>query len=127
MRRLEDEHSPIHHVWTGCDTQVMRAWIEGRYPCRAESWAAFGQRVLGARASLAAYQRGDAVAIFTSATPIAIWVAAALGISDGHIMRLAGVMRNSAVTTMRLRDDELMLFSFNGVPHLNAPELRTFR
>ena len=127
LRRLEDEHSPIHHVWTGCDTQVMRAWIEGRYPCRAESWAAFGQRVLGARASLAAYQRGDAVAIFTSATPIAIWVAAALGISDGHIMRLAGVMRNSAVTTMRLRDDELMLFSFNGVPHLNAPELRTFR
>jgi hypothetical protein len=42
-------------------------------------------------------------------------------------MRLAGVMRNSAVTSMRLRDDELMLFSFNGVPHLNAPELRTFR
>ena len=87
----------------------------------------FGQRVLGARASLAAYQRGDAVAIFTSATPIAIWVAAALGVSDGHIMRLAGVMRNSAVTSMRLRDHELMLFSFNGVPHLNAPELRTFR
>ena len=44
-----------------------------------------------------------------------------------NIMRLAGAMYNSAVTTMRLRDDDLMLFSFNGVPHLNEPQLRTFR
>ena len=87
----------------------------------------FGQRVLSARASWSAYQSGDAVAIFTSATPIAIWVASALGVSNGHIMRLAGVLYNSAITTMRLRDDGLMLFSFNGVPHLYEPQLRTFR
>jgi hypothetical protein len=36
-------------------------------------------------------------------------------------------MYNSAVTTMRLRNDDLMLFSFNGVPHLTDPQLRTFR
>ena len=127
LRKLEDANSPIHQAWTDCDTQAMRAWMEGRYPCRTESWTAFGQRVLSARASLGAYQPGDAVAIVTSATPIAIWVAAALGVSDGHIMRLAGVMHNSAVTTMRLRDGDLMLFTFNGVPHLNDPPLRTFR
>jgi hypothetical protein len=28
---------------------------------------------------------------------------------------------------MRVRDDDLMLFSFNGVPHLSEPQLRTFR
>jgi broad specificity phosphatase PhoE len=105
----------------------MRAWMEGRYPCRTESWAAFSQRILSARRSLGAHQAGDTVAIFTSAAPIAIWTAAALGVSDGHVMRLAGVMYNSAVTTMRLREDDLMLFSFNGVPHLNEPPLRTFR
>ena len=127
LRKLEDANSPVHHAWTDCDTQAMRAWMEGRYPCRTESWAAFGERVLGARASLGAYQPGDAVAIFTSATPISIWVAAALGVPDGNIMRLAGVMYNSAVTTMRLRDDGPMLVSFNGVPHLNEPQLRTFR
>lgn len=126
-RKLEDPASPLHHAWTGCDTQVMRAWIEGRYPCRTESWEAFCERVLGRRASLAAYRSGDAVAVFTSATPIAIWVAAALGVSNGHIMRLAGVLYNSAVTTLRLRDDDLMLFGFNGVSHLNEPSLRTFR
>jgi broad specificity phosphatase PhoE len=127
LRKLEDAHSPIHQAWTDCDTQAMRAWMEDRYPCRTESWAAFGQRVLSARAPLAAYQHGDAVAIFTSATPIAIWVASALGVSNGKIMRLAGVMYNSAVTTVRLRDGDPMLFSFNGVPHLTEPELRTFR
>jgi len=127
LRKLEDANSPVHHAWTDCDTQAMRAWIEGRFPCRTESWAAFGERVLGARASLGAYQPGDAVAIFTSATPISIWVAAALGVPDGNIMRLAGVMYNSAVTTMRLRDDGPVLVSFNGVPHLNEPQLRTFR
>jgi len=127
LRKLEDEHSPIHQAWTDCDTQAMRAWMEGRYPCRTESWVAFHQRVLSARASLGAYEPGDPVAIFTSATPIAIWVAAALGVSNGHIMRLAGVMYNSAVTTLRLRDDDLTLFSFNGVPHLIEPHLRTFR
>ena len=42
-------------------------------------------------------------------------------------MRLGGVMYNTAITTLRLRADDLMLFTFNGVPHLTEPELRTFR
>jgi broad specificity phosphatase PhoE len=127
LRTLEDEDSPIHRAWTECDTQAMRAWMEDRYPCRTESWAAFCRRVLNRRASLRAYQPGDAVAVFTSASPIAIWVGSALGLSDGVIMRLAGVMYNSAVSTLRLRDDDPMLFTFNGVAHLSEPHLRTFR
>jgi broad specificity phosphatase PhoE len=127
LRKLEDADSPIQHSWTDCDTQAMRAWMAGRYACRTESWEAFRLRVLAGRQSLAAYQPGDTVAVFTSAAPIAIWVAAALGASDGKIMPLAGVMFNSAVTTMRLRDDGPILFSFNGVPHLNEMRLRTFR
>jgi broad specificity phosphatase PhoE len=127
LRKLEVADSPIHQAWTDCDTQAMRAWMEGRYPCRTESWVAFRERVLKARAALGPQQSGDTVAIFTSAAPISIWAAAALGVSDGHIMRLAGVMYNSAVTTLRLRDDDLTLFSFNGVPHLNEAGLRTFR
>lgn len=125
LRVLEKEHS--HRAWTECDTQAMRAWMEDRYPCRTESWAAFRARVQNRGASLAAYQPGDSVAVFTSATPIALWVAAALRLSDGLFLRLAGVLYNSAVTTLRLRDDDPMLFSFNGVPHLNEPHLRTFR
>ena len=127
LRKLKDAESPIHQAWTDCDTRAMRAWMEDRYPCQTESWAAFRRRVLAARESLGAFDSGDAVAIFTSATPISIWVANALGISDGKIMPLAGVMYNSAITTMRLRGDGPMLFTFNGVPHLSDPQLRTFR
>jgi broad specificity phosphatase PhoE len=127
LRKLEDADSPIHQAWTDCDTQAMRAWMEGRYPCRTESWEKFRERILSTRAALGAHRPGDAVAIFTSATPISIWVASALGVSDPNIMRLAGVMYNSAVTTMRLRDGDLRLFSFNGAPHLSEPHLRTFR
>ena len=127
LRKLEDESSPLHHSWTDCDTQVMRAWMEGRFASRTESWAAFSRRVLDCRAALGGYQSGDTVAIFTSATPIALWVASTLGVADGHIMRLGGVMYNTAVNTFRLRDDELTLFSFNGVPHLNEPRLLSFR
>jgi len=127
MRKLQVADSPIHQAWTDCDTQAMRAWMEDRYPCRTETWAAFRERVLSARASLNAYESGDTVAVFTSAAPIAIWTAASLSVSDAHVMRLAGVIYNSAVTTMRVRGDDLMLFSFNGAAHLNEPALRTFR
>lgn len=127
LRKLEVADSPIHHAWTECDTQAMRAWMEDRYPCNTESWAAFRERVLSASQSLGQYDSGDAVAICTSAAPISIWVAAALGLPDAGIMRLAGVIYNSALTTLRLREDDLMLFSFNGVPHLDEPHLRTFR
>lgn len=127
LRKLEDASSPIHHAWTECDTQAMRAWMEGRFPCRSESWEAFHRRVLNCREPLAGYSPGDAVAVFTSASPIAIWVASALSVSNGQIMRLAGVMYNSAITTLRLRDGDLALFSFNGVPHLSDPALRTLR
>jgi broad specificity phosphatase PhoE len=127
LQKLEDENSPLHHAWTECDTRAMRAWMEAQYPCRTESWKAFCARVLKGRESLRDCQSGDAVAIFTSAAPIAIWVATALGLSNGNVMRLAGVMYNSALTTLRLRNDDLMLFSFNSVPHLNDPGMRTFR
>ena len=50
MRKLEDAGSPIHQAWTDCDTQTMRAWMEARYPCRTESWAAFRARFLSAPA-----------------------------------------------------------------------------
>ncbi len=126
MLQLQVAGSPIHQAWTDCDTQAMRAWMEARYPCRTETWRAFRERVLSARNSLAQFDSGDTIAVFTSAAPIAIWTAHSLTVPDSHVMRLAGVMYNSAVTTLRVRGGDTMLFSFNGVPHLH-PDLRTFR
>ena len=124
---LEDETAVVHRAWTHCDTLVMRAWMEGRYPTRTESWTDFHARVGCARDSLSRHPSGEVLAVFTSAMPIAIWLGLALGVTNGKLMRVAGVMYNSALTTMRLQEQDLTLFTFNGVPHLNEPRLRTFR
>ena len=126
-RQARDAGSSIHRAWLPCDVAVVRAWTEARYPCQGESWVEFQARVARALESLRGFGRGKSVAIFTSGTPIAVWVGMALGLANGRLMRLAAVIYNSAVTTLNLRGDDLRLFSFNGVPHLTSAELRTFR
>jgi broad specificity phosphatase PhoE len=111
-----------------CDRAVMRAWAENRFPDYAgESWAEFRRRVLSGLFDLSSHQPGESVAVFTSATPIAVCVGAALGLSDAKILELAGVIFNSSLTTIRLRGAEMSLFTFNATPHLAAPDSRTFR
>ena len=127
LRQMDDEHSPVHRAWTQCDTLVVRAWVEGRYEVPGESWHAFRERAARGVETLSRFASGDAVAVFSSATPIAVWIGLALGLNAGHILRLAGVTYNAALTTMRIRDGDLTLFSFNGTPHLPEPHLRTFR
>lgn len=127
LRMLEDEDSPAHRSWTKCDTMVVRAWVEGRYEVQGESWTAFRERVASNLETLRGAQPADAVAVFSSATPMAVWIGMALGLNGRHIMRLAGVTYNAALTTLRVRENDLALYSFNGTPHLADPHLRTLR
>lgn len=127
LRQLDDDNSPVHRAWTQCDTLVVRAWVEGRYEVPGESWEAFRERVCRALETLKRFPSGDTIAVFSSATPIAVWIGMALGLNARHTLRLAGVTYNAALTTMRVREDDLTLFSFNGTPHLPEPHLKTFR
>ena len=127
LRMLQDENSPVHRSWTQCDTLVVRAWVEGRYEVPGESWKGFRERVCRSLETLNRFASGESVAVFSSATPIAVWVGMALELNGRHVLRLAGATYNSALTTMRVRDGDLALFSFNGIPHLPEPHLRTFR
>jgi len=127
LRQLKDENSPVHRAWTQCDTLVVRAWVEGLYEVPGESWQIFRERVCRALETLKRFSSGEAVAVFSSATPIAVWIGMALGLNARQTLRLAGVTYNAALTTMRVREDDLALFSFNGTPHLPEPHLRTFR
>jgi broad specificity phosphatase PhoE len=125
-RQARDTASPIHRTWSACDTAVVRAWTEGQHCSRGESWADFQARVRRAMETLAGYMSGESVAVFTSATPIAISIGQAVGAANGRVMRLAGVMYNSAVSTVRLKEGDLTLYTFNSTAHL-PPDLRTFR
>ena len=110
-----------------CDIAIMRAWIESRYPdYEGESWAAFRARIAECASDLSNHNHDETVAVFTSATPIAIVTASALALAEEKLLSILGVLYNSNITTMRARNGELRLFTLNETPHL-PDSLRTFR
>jgi broad specificity phosphatase PhoE len=125
--KLDAHSAPIHRRWLPCDTEIVKAWVRGRYPYSGEAWDQFCERVAACRLKMIQVQRQENVLVFTSATPVAIWTAMSLDISDERIMRLAGALYNSSYSMLRLRGDDLRLQSFNAVPHLDASDLRTYR
>ena len=128
MEAQRDEHTAeVHRRWSPCDVKIIEAWISGRYPYAGESWDVFRERVAACLPPDGTEARDANIAIFTSATPTAVWAARALDIYDGRVMRLAGVLWNSSYTVLRLRGEQLRLFTFNAAPHLLGPELRTHR
>jgi broad specificity phosphatase PhoE len=109
-----------------CDAMVIRSWIEHRYDCAGETWQAFKSRILSRLQALPEAGSHEAIAIFTSATPISIMTSHALELSDKQFLKLLGVIANTSITIMRKTYDELRLFSFNSTPHLNDRN-RTYR
>ncbi|MBI1788091.1 MAG: histidine phosphatase family protein [Acidobacteria bacterium] len=118
----------VDRVMTACDVQLIRAWVANHHQLDGiEPWGDFRARVESPRRDLLCHAPGEAVAVFTSATPTAIWCGSALGVDERRIFRLAGVLFNAAFSTLRLREEELTLFSLNNTPHLPEGPLRTFR
>lgn len=118
---------PVHRKWNDCDKKLVRAWVESRYEYSGETWPAFVARIQAALGRIVnAIGDGTAV-VFTSATPIGVCAAKTLELEDGRAMWLASVLMNGSFSSIRIRGDELRLFTMNCGPHLNAPELRTFR
>src|SRR5262245_61117743 len=111
-----------------CDRALIEAWMENRYPdYDGQLWEEFRKRAHSGFEVLSERDPKDNVVIFTSATPIAIWVGAALGLSNEKVLRLMAVLYNSGLTTLKIRQDELLLLNFNTTPHLAFPSLMTFR
>ncbi|HEY1240579.1 MAG TPA: histidine phosphatase family protein [Bryobacteraceae bacterium] len=127
-RAAEHEHDAVvNRRWLPCDMKLVNAWIEGRYAYDGETWPSFRARVIECRSRLEQVALDGEIVIFTSATPIGIWTAAAMDIHDDRALRLAGVLRNASCTAMRLRAGHLRLDSFNNIAHLGTPDLRTYR
>ena len=116
----------IHRKWLPCDTKVVEAWFSGRYPYSGETWDQFRERIAACRFKMPD-ARQENILVVTSATPLAIWTGLSLEISDQRVMRLAGAVYNASYTILRLRKEQLRLFTFNAAPHLAAPGLCTHR
>ncbi len=123
----EQPEASVNRRWLPCDIKIVQAWTQVSHPYEGESWQAFRERVAGCRVKMKPAADEANIIVFTSATPIGIWTALAMDIQDDRALRLAGVLHNASCTVLRLRDGDLRLHSFNSVPHLNDPALRTYR
>lgn len=120
----DDANAAVHRRWSPCDMKIVEAWLHARYPYDGESWTAFQQRVATADFQ---GEKDANIAVFTSATPTAIWAGRALDIHDTRALHIAGVLHNSSITVLRVRNEQVRLFSLNEVPHLTRAEWRTHR
>ena len=125
LRSIESPAAAIHRTHSELDIAVVLSWIANRFPYTGESFHAFAARIH--RALEAVKPEPGPIAVFTSATPTGLAVAAALGLPVERAMRLAGVVYNSSFSTLRLQPDAITLFSFNNIPHLTDARHRTFR
>jgi broad specificity phosphatase PhoE len=128
QRLVQSGDGHIHRSWTPADTKVVTAWVEGRYEFEGESWKQFVERVKSAGAGFADLPKEAKVAVFTSATPISIWIASCFASEQPwHILGLAGAAVNSNYSVLHWRQETPTLGGFNAVPHLREARLRTFR
>lgn len=130
-REMQDAIRRDPHTTGGatgrCDAAVIRAWMTARYDdYKGEAWSAFRERIEACGSRLSNGDSGKAIAVFTSATPVAILAAAALELNDEKFLSILGVVYNSGITILRSRESDLRLFTFNSTPHLD-PSGRTLR
>jgi broad specificity phosphatase PhoE len=109
-----------------CDQTVIRSWMENRFPDLEveETWERFRTRIHSCLDTFNGQEQ--AIAVFTSATPIAIHAGAALALTNDKLISILGVIYNTSVTVLRMKKDDLRLFTFNSVAHLDATT-RTLR
>ncbi len=128
QRALIDDPHTTRGAAGRCDRAVIEAWMDNRYPdYQGDSWEGFRTRVRSIIDDFLDRDPDEQIAVFTSATPIAIWAGSALSLPNDRILRLMAVLYNSSMTTIRIRFGEPLLFNFNMTPHLSDPSLVTHR
>jgi broad specificity phosphatase PhoE len=123
---LRREPNAVRGAAGRCDATVIISWMKNRYPVEGESWQAFRSRILSRLIDIPDGDAEQAIAVFTSATPISIMTGQALALTDEKLLSILGVIANTSVTVMRKTGEDLRLFSFNSTPHLNDSN-RTYR
>jgi broad specificity phosphatase PhoE len=107
---------------------VLQLWVRGEVNAGGvESWLEFRARVRRALAVVRAEARGQRIAAFTSAGPVASAIQLALGADDDTTLSLAFRVRNSSVSEFVFSGDRFSLSSFNETPHLPDAALVTVR
>lgn len=107
---------------------LMNRWITGELDSPAvESWRGFRARVERGVRKMTRGGQGRRVAAFTSGGPIGVAVQLALAAPDRSGLELNWRVRNCSLTEFLFSGARFSLDTFNSVPHLEDPALRSFR
>lgn len=99
--------------------------VPGADDHKFEAWSAFQRRVHGAIDELMArHTDGSRVLISTSGGVIALALQRVLGLPDAQVIAANWMVNNSSITRLRYGGGRLSLTLFNGLPHLEKPQLR---
>lgn len=106
---------------------AMLAWLAaGEHPT-VETWEVFRARVLRGLRRLQDGPSHRSIVLFTSGGPISVLVQEAIGAPERSFLEVNWRVKNCSLTEFTFSRDRLSLDSFNALPHLEKPELRTFR
>jgi broad specificity phosphatase PhoE len=108
---------------------LMTRWVEGAMAApEVEPWTAFRERVgRGLRRITSGGGSGRRVVAFTSGGFIGAAVQIALGAPDPSGLEVNWRVRNGSLTGFVFSGERLSLDTFNAIPHLDDPALRSFR
>jgi broad specificity phosphatase PhoE len=106
----------------------MLCWLEGAASINGmETWPGFRSRVSAALAQIREGPPKRRVAVFTSGGVIGCAVHLALQAPPKAFLDINWRIRNCSVTQFVFDEQRFTLDSFNGIPHLDDPALRTYR
>jgi len=108
---------------------VTSVWLGGEFEVEGvEPWQSFQARVRAAiKRIIAAEGSGRRVAVFTSGGVIGLSVQSVLNAPERAALEINWRVRNCSLTEFIFSRERLSLDSFNAIPHLDDPALRTFR
>jgi len=109
--------------------KVMDLWVAGRLFAEGmESWPEFVNRVNSAIDEVVSSAgSGTVAAVFTSGGSISVAVQRALKTPDREALELGWLIKNASITEFRFSGERFSLAGFNCIPHLDRPELITYR
>ena len=108
---------------------VTSVWLDGEFEVEGvESWRLFQSRVRAAiKRIISAEGSGRRVAVFTSGGVIGLAVQNVLNAPEAKALEINWRVRNCSLTEFIFSRDRMSLDSFNTIPHLDDPALRTYR
>ncbi|HEY6402100.1 MAG TPA: histidine phosphatase family protein, partial [Blastocatellia bacterium] len=108
---------------------VTSVWLGGEYEVEGvEPWRMFQARVHAAiKRITSAEGSGRRVAVFTSGGVIGLAVQNVLNAPERSALEINWRVRNCSMTEFTFGRGRISLDSFNSIPHLDDPEMRTYR